>query len=102
KGQIVAEGTPQALKAAVSDVTVVEIEAYGVAEPVLAAMRALDGVDSVTMEARDQAQMVLVQAREASLLTGRLLQLLEGVRVERIGTREPTLEDAYVALVTAG
>ncbi|MHB1525754.1 MAG: ABC transporter ATP-binding protein [Candidatus Dormibacteria bacterium] len=101
KGQIVAEGTPRDLKAAVSEVTVVEIEAYGVDEPVLAGMRALEGVESVTVEARDQAQLLLVQARDANLLTGRLLQLLEGVRVERIATREPTLEDAYVALVTA-
>ena len=101
KGRIVAEGTPRDLKSAVSEITVVEIEAYGVGEPVLAGMRALEGVESVTMEVRDQAQLLLVQARDASLLTGRLLQLLEGIRVERIATREPTLEDAYVALVTA-
>ncbi|HEY6538835.1 MAG TPA: ABC transporter ATP-binding protein [Candidatus Dormibacteraeota bacterium] len=101
KGQIVAEGTPQQLKAGVTARTVVEIEAYGVPEQTIGRIRDLPEVDSVTTEVREQAQLLTVQAREGSQLTGRLLQLLEGVRVERIAAREPTLEDAYVALVTA-
>ncbi|MHB1501800.1 MAG: ATP-binding protein DrrA1-3 family domain-containing protein, partial [Candidatus Dormibacteria bacterium] len=101
KGRIVAEGTPRDLKAAASDRTVVEVEAYGVDEAILGRMRALPGVESVAMEVRDQSQLLLVQALESDQLTARLLQLLEGIRVERIATREPTLEDAYVALVTA-
>jgi ABC-2 type transport system ATP-binding protein len=102
QGQIVAEGTPQQLKAGVTARTVVEIEAYGVPEQTVARIRELPEVEAVTIEVRDQAQLLTVQASEGSQLTGRLLQLLEGVRVERIAAREPTLEDAYVALVTAG
>ncbi|MHB8394225.1 MAG: ABC transporter ATP-binding protein [Candidatus Dormibacteria bacterium] len=101
KGKIVAQGSPSQLKAGVSDRTVVEVKAYGIGAPVLERMRALAGVESVAMEVSDQAQLLVVQARDADQLTGRLLQLLEGVRVERIAAREPTLEDAYVALVTA-
>ena len=100
KGQIVATGSPRDLKRSVSDRTVVEIEAYGVPEAALARMRGLEGVESVTVETRDQAQVVSVQARHGHQLTSRLMELLPEVRVERIGTREPTLEDAYVALVT--
>jgi ABC-2 type transport system ATP-binding protein len=100
-GSIVAQGTPRDLKAAVSDRTVVEIAAYGVSPQVVEQMRQLEGVDSVSVEDRDQAQLVSVQSRNAGQLTSRLMQLLEGVRVDRIGTREPTLEDAYVALVTS-
>ncbi|MGC1183685.1 MAG: ABC transporter ATP-binding protein [Candidatus Dormiibacterota bacterium] len=101
KGKIVAEGTPQQLKAGVTARTVVEIEAYGVPEHTVERIRELPEVEAVTTEVREQAQLLTVQAREGSQLTGRLLQLLEGVRVERIAAREPTLEDAYVALVTA-
>lgn len=101
KGRIVAEGTPQQLKAGVTDRTVVEIEAYGVPELTVQRIRELPEVDGVSTEVREQAQLLTVQAQLGSQLTGRLLQLLEGVRVERIAAREPTLEDAYVALVTA-
>jgi ABC-2 type transport system ATP-binding protein len=100
KGKIVAEGTPQELKAGVRVGAVVEIEAYGVPELTVQRIRDLPEVDSVATEVREQAQLLTVQAQEGSQLTGRLLQLLEGVRVERIAAREPTLEDAYVALVT--
>ena len=100
KGKIVAEGTPQELKAGVRVGAVVEIEAYGVPELTVQRIRDLPEVDSVSTEVREQAQLLTVQAQEGSQLTGRLLQLLEGVRVERIAAREPTLEDAYVALVT--
>jgi hypothetical protein len=41
-----------------------------------------------------------VQAPEGSVLTQQLLSYLDGVRVGRVAAREPTLEDAYVSLVT--
>ncbi|MDA8395375.1 MAG: ABC transporter ATP-binding protein [Candidatus Dormibacteraeota bacterium] len=101
QGQIVASGSPRDLKRLVADRTVVEIEAYGVPDAALARMRELEGVESVTVETKEQAQVVSVQAREGEQLTSSLMELLTDVRVERIGTREPTLEDAYVALVTS-
>lgn len=101
KGAIVAEGSPSQLKAAASDRTVVEVKAYGISDAVVESIKSLAGVQSVAMEVSDQAQLLVVQVSDADQLTGRLMQLLEGVRVDRIATREPTLEDAYVALVTA-
>ena len=101
KGQIVASGSPRDLKRLVANRTVVEIEAYGVPDAALARMRQMEGVESVTVETKEQAQVVSVQAREGRQLTSSLMELLTEVRVERIGTREPTLEDAYVALVTS-
>ncbi len=97
-GRIVAHGKPSELKAAVADSTVIEIETYGVAEETLDRMRALDGVSSVGYETRDQAQVVLVTAADASLVQP-LLGLLQGVTVGKVISREPTLEDAYVELV---
>ncbi len=101
QGQIVASGSPRDLKRLVANRTVVEIEAYGVSDTTLARMRELEGVESVTVETKEQAQVVSVQAQEGRQLTASLMELLTEVRVERIGTREPTLEDAYVALVTS-
>jgi ABC-2 type transport system ATP-binding protein len=101
KGRVVAEGTPKDLKARVTDRTVVEIEVYGVAEDAVEKLRVVPGVASVSLEERDQAQLLLVQGEQRRLeLTQALLARLDGVRVGRVAVREPTLEDAYVDLVT--
>ncbi len=100
KGQIVAEGTPRDLKALVADRTVVEIEAYGVSEAAIERLRALPGVASVLVEEREQAQVLLVSSSRGLELTQQLLGHLDGATVGRVAAREPTLEDAYVALVT--
>jgi len=58
-------------------------------------------VTAVTVEERDQKQLVIVQSTGERELTAPLLAQLDGVEVGRVSSREPTLEDAYVALVEA-
>ena len=99
-GRIVAEGTPAELKDHVADSTVVEVEVFGVDEADVLRLRDLPGVTSVSVEERDQAQVLLVQSAKGLELTQTLLRALEGARIGRVGAREPTLEDAYVALVS--
>jgi ABC-2 type transport system ATP-binding protein len=100
EGRIVASGTPRTLKSAVADRTVIEIEAFGVPEETISRMRAMEGVTALSVEERDQAQVLLVQSPDGLEITHTLLAHLEGARVGRVITREPTLEDAYVALVS--
>jgi ABC-2 type transport system ATP-binding protein len=100
QGQIVAHGTPADLKSVVSDRTVVEIEAYGAPEEAIQRLREAPGVTSVAVEDREHAQLLVVQSPQGSELTQQLLSYLDGVRVGRVAAREPTLEDAYVSLVT--
>ena len=100
KGKIVAEGTPRDLKAQVSDGIVVEVEVYGIEDRAVEALREIEGVTSVAVEDQDQAQVVVVQAAEGQEPTHAILERLHGVSLGRVTTREPTLEDAYVALVT--
>jgi ABC-2 type transport system ATP-binding protein len=100
RGKIVAEGTPSALKGHIADRTVVEIEAYGADEAAIERLRGVPGVASVWVEDRDQAQLVVVQSPKGLELTQTLLTHLDGARVGRVAAREPTLEDAYVSLVT--
>ncbi len=100
KGKIVAEGTPRRLKEIVADRTVVEIETYGVPDECIERLRAVRGVASVSVEEREQAQLLLVQSAQGLELTHTLLAQLDGVQVGRVAAREPTLEDAYVALVS--
>ena len=79
KGTIVAEGTPRDLKAIVADRTVIEIETFGVDEATVDRLRAADGVTSVSIEDREQAQVLLVQSPAGTELTQSLLALLDGV-----------------------
>jgi ABC-2 type transport system ATP-binding protein len=99
RGRIVGEGTPAELKAAVADGTVIEIEVFGADEAVLARLRGVPTVTAVTVEERDQKQLLRIQATGERELTAPVLAQLDGVEVGRVTSREPTLEDAYVALV---
>jgi ABC-2 type transport system ATP-binding protein len=99
KGRIVGEGTPEELKSQVAEGRVTEIEVYGVDEATVDRVRALDGVASVVVEERDQSQLLVVQTTADREVTAPVLALLEGLEVGRVASREPTLEDAYVALV---
>jgi ABC-2 type transport system ATP-binding protein len=99
KGLIVAEGTPRVLKEIVAERTVVEIEAYGINEDAIGRVRQAPGVTSVSVEERDQSQVLLIQSPKGLELTQTLLSLLDGATIGRVAAREPTLEDAYVALV---
>ncbi len=100
RGEIVGAGTPRELKAQVAEGTVVEIEVYGVPDGAVEKLRAVDGVRTVAVEDRDQAQILVVGTAPGTELTHALLSRLDGASVGRVSSREPTLEDAYVALVS--
>jgi ABC-2 type transport system ATP-binding protein len=100
RGEIVAEGTPGELKSRVESGSVTEVEVYGVPEETIERLRRLEGVLAVSVEEREQAQVLSVQTRADLQLTAAILGHLDGTSIGRISQREPTLEDAYVALVS--
>ena len=100
KGQIVGEGTPSELKGRVAGGRVTEIEVFGVGDEVLVRLRDIRGVTAVSVEEQDQKQLLVVQTSGEHEVTAPLLAQLDGLEVGRVASREPTLEDAYVALVT--
>jgi ABC-2 type transport system ATP-binding protein len=100
-GQIVAEGTPAVLKQRVTAGHVVEVETFGLHDELVDAVRLVSGVRSVNVEERGQAQVLLVQVEPGAEVTSHVLSRLSGTNVGRVASREPTLEDAYVELVSA-
>jgi ABC-2 type transport system ATP-binding protein len=98
-GRIVAEGTPDQLKHGSSAGQVVEVEVYGSADFALDGIRDLPGVTSVAVEVRDLAELVVVRSVAGGDVTAAVLDSLDGVRLGKVTTREPSLEDAYVELV---
>jgi len=99
-GRIVAEGTPAVLKQRVAAGHVVEVETFGLQDDLLDAVRSVDGVRSVAVEERGHAQVLLVQVDPGAEVTSHVLGRLNGTSVGRVASREPTLEDAYVELVS--
>ncbi len=101
RGSIVAEGTPAQLKDQVADDRVVEVQVFGIGEAEVARVRAITGVTSVIVEDHEQAQALIVHCERSLDVSAEVVAALDGVRVGSIATREPTLEDAYISLVTA-
>jgi len=101
-GRIVAEGTSQALKARVADRTIVEIETFGADPEAIGRLRRVRDVQSVSVDEREHAQLIRVQSAKGVELAQELLSRLNGTKVGRVAVREPTLEDAYLDLVSEG
>lgn len=99
KGRIIALDTPKALKHAVLDLSVVEIELYGASEETIERIRNIPGVVAAALEERDHKQILTVQSPESSEAVPGILAELGGTKVGKVSAREPTLEDAYVRLV---
>jgi ABC-2 type transport system ATP-binding protein len=99
RGEIVDEGTPASLKARVGGGKVVEIEVFGISDEALKRVEALHGIRTIAVEEREQSQTLVVQTEPDVELTQLLLSRLDNAAVGRVALREPTLEDAYVALV---
>ncbi|MCP3820267.1 ABC transporter ATP-binding protein [Streptomyces sp. A3M-1-3] len=98
-GAIRALGTPDRLKSRVQERDIVEIEAYGVSDGHLERIRALPGVRGASAEDRGVLQALTVQTERGADLHAQVLATLDGIRIGRVLTREPTLEDAYIAIV---
>lgn len=98
-GSIVALDTPEALKELVSDLSVIEVEVFGIRSATLERVQALPVLDSVSVENREQRQILLAHSPQGSEAVPDLLGALEGQKVGKVVVREPTLEDAYVRLV---
>jgi ABC-2 type transport system ATP-binding protein len=98
-GRIQALGTPADLKQHAEGRHVLEVEAYGVTDDRLGRIHQLPGVRQAGLEVRGTAQLLSVQSDAGTDVQAEVLHALAGIRLGRIGTRQPTLEDAYVTIV---
>ncbi len=98
-GKIIAMDTPTNLKQIVKELSIVELEVFGVPPSAINKMKALPYVENVTLEDHDQRQHILVQTPKGPEAIPALVEALEGVEIGKVSIREPTLEDAYVRLV---
>jgi ABC-2 type transport system ATP-binding protein len=98
-GRIVALDSPSELKRFVKDISVIEVEAFGVVESQLAELRRQPDVTNVSAELEGDRQTVRIQTPKGSEFIPIVTKLLRDARIVDIRTKEPTLEDAYLKLV---
>lgn len=100
KGEIVAQGTPASIKTGVEDQGVVEFEIEGLPAERVEALRRLPAVTTVIVDERELAQLITIHCSRPGEVAASLGSLLAGMQVRNVRVREPTLEDAYVLLVS--
>jgi ABC-2 type transport system ATP-binding protein len=100
KGEIVAHGTPSSIKTGAEEQGVVEFEAEGVPDERIRALRALEAVATVIVDDRELSQVVTIHCSRPGEVAASLAALLDGIALRKVSVREPTLEDAYVLLVS--
>jgi ABC-2 type transport system ATP-binding protein len=100
-GKLVALDTPAGLKRYAQDLSVVEFEIFGLPPEALDCIKALDGVNMVSVENHEQKQALRVHTGNGASMVAPIVNTLQGLglHVENVVVREPTLEDAYVRLV---
>ncbi len=98
-GRIVALDSPSALKRFVKDVTVIEVEAFGVADADLTALRQQPDVTTVNANLEGERQTIRVQTPRGSEFIPTVTKLLSKAKIMDVRIKEPTLEDAYLRLV---
>jgi len=98
-GTIVALDTPAGLKRHAEDLSVIEMEVLGITEEQVERLRQLPFIDTVSVEPYEQKQILSMHSNTGSAAVPQVLNVLGGLRVDKVNVREPTLEDAYVRLV---
>jgi len=99
-GEIVALDTPAGLKRFVKDITVIEVEAFGIVDADILNLRRRSEVKSVSANLEGERQTMRIQTPKGSEFIPEVTKLLSAAKIFDIRTKEPTLEDAYLRLVS--
>jgi ABC-2 type transport system ATP-binding protein len=99
-GEIVALDSPIGLKKYVKDASVVEVEGFGISEKEVERFKEIPDVLSVSADLAENKQVLKIQTTKGSEIIGEVQEILRNSRIYDIKIKEPTLEDAYLRLVT--
>jgi ABC-2 type transport system ATP-binding protein len=100
KGEIAALDTPSGLKKFVRDASVVEVEGFGITDKEVAKFKETRDVLSVSADLGENKQVLRIQTPKGSEIISAVQEILKNSRIYDIKIKEPTLEDAYLRLVT--
>ncbi|HNX48296.1 MAG TPA: ABC transporter ATP-binding protein [Methanomassiliicoccales archaeon] len=99
-GRIRAMGSPYSMKESVRNDSIIEIEARELGEAQRKELADLPGVSAVSMEFLEGRQLARIVVDDAPSLIPTVAALLENRKVISIRVDQPTLEDAYIKMVS--
>jgi ABC-2 type transport system ATP-binding protein len=99
-GEVVALDSPSGLKRFVKDITVIEVEAFGVVDSDIVALRQKPDVKTVSADLEGERQTLRIQTPKGSEFIPEVAKTLSRAKIFDVRTKEPTLEDAYLRLVS--
>jgi ABC-2 type transport system ATP-binding protein len=99
-GEIAALDTPSGLKKYVRDASVVEVEGFGITDKEVARFKETRDILSVSADLGENKQVLRIQTPKGSEIISAVQEILKNSRIYDIKIKEPTLEDAYLRLVT--
>jgi ABC-2 type transport system ATP-binding protein len=99
-GEVVATGTPSEIKRRVSGLSVVELVVREAGDMLLESLGAIPGVAKVTSLPEGILQRITVQAKAGTDLRTAVLSRVDNDRLESLVEREPTLEEAYLSILS--
>jgi ABC-2 type transport system ATP-binding protein len=98
-GRIEVIGTPAELKRHGEGLRVLEVEAYGIPAEALATIRGITGVREADLRETGTSHVLSVHSAWGEDVRSGVLGVLAGIRIGRVMSREPTLEDAYISII---
>jgi ABC-2 type transport system ATP-binding protein len=105
-GKIIAAGTPEEIKRSVKLGSSLSVKVTAFSSEVRAAIEAMKGVENVVVEGTSEAgaSQVKVLGHDLGANVALIVDLLvkNGIQVLSLEQRSPSLEDAYVSLVSEG
>jgi ABC-2 type transport system ATP-binding protein len=101
KGEIVALDSPSGLKKYVMDISVVEVEGFGITDKEISKFKDVQDVVSVSADLSENKQILKIQTAKGSEIISAVQDILRNSRIYDIKIKEPTLEDAYLKLVAS-
>lgn len=100
RGEIVALEKPKNLKKVVEDLSVICIIGIDIPHKVVADIQNLEDVAAVSQKTFENCQYLRIQSSESKKLLKTTLSMLKEYEIESVEVVTPTLEDAYIRLVS--
>lgn len=99
KGDLICLDTPENLKKRNSNVSVMEIKVSAIEDEKVNSLKKLSCIHNVIIKQQDEMKLIELQCNDLAIAAQDIMQILKGVRIAEIHTRETTLEDTYLKLV---
>lgn len=99
KGHLVALGTPQELRNITKGMNTIELTLESISEEVIDQIKSVESVKSIERIQTDDKIKILIKYLDRENINGKILTLLNGLKILSFNQKDLTLEDVYIKLL---